>query len=203
MPPIPLMFIAGGAPASSIVGVVVTNGGGTVNYPAGTSVGNLAIVVNHGFSVTAPSGYTLAFGTTADPNGYAKSASYRIIQSGDSSVTMGSGGGFDGTLIVISGKTAVSSSHAWGYATAGGSTDLNSPSGVTGLLVAIASDRGATAGGFPSISTSGGFDQTNTGSATFFNQRNAIKLSISSQATVTFTDYNDVYGTSCLILIAT
>jgi hypothetical protein len=189
-------LIAGFGSDITIVGVVVTNGNSTTNFPSGTATGDLAIVVNHGFAVTNPTGFTLAFGTSYDPLNYAKSVSYRVIQSGDTSVAMGSGNGFDGTLIVIRGRTSVSATNSWGYASGGGTS--NQSVAVNGTMVAIASDRGAT--GYPSITSQ---DDNGTGTATFFYQAYAIKKNYVSGTSVTFTDFNDSYGTSCLMLVAT
>lgn len=192
----------GGSSTISFVGQSVLNGGGTFSYPAGTTTGDLAIVVchNQAASTAAPSGYTSVFSTAGDSFGYGKNVSYRIIQAGDTSVNIAAGGsGYDQTIVVLRGRTSVSATYTWTTTSIGGGATQNFSVADTGSLVVIASDRGAT--GYPTISGQT-FNATGSGTATYFYQSNAVLLSYTSGSTVSVKDFSDTYGTSALLLVA-
>lgn len=191
-----------GAATVSFVGQSVLNGGGTFSYPAGTTTGDLAIVVCHNFSgsTAAPSGYTSALTTPADSYNYAKNVSYRVIQPGDTSVNIAAGGsGFDQTIVVLRGRTLVSATYTWTSTSIQSGASQNLSVADTGSLIVVASDRGAT--GNPTISGQT-FNATGNGTALYFRQSNAILLSYTSGSTVTVQDFNDSLGTSALLFVA-
>ena len=190
-----------------VVGTYVADKNATVSYSTVGSwqPGDLAIVVVHQFTPTyVPTGYTQIISPTpVDTYNYKKSVSYRVLQSGDTSVQMSDDTvGFDSTLIILRNVDTVSSNYDWDYTVGGNSTNLSVAE--DGVAIAIASDRGATTGGYPSISISGTTpDLTNvSGAATYFEQRHNIYLNYTSGTNITFTDYNDTYGSNYLVIVA-
>lgn len=188
-----------GSSAVYVGGRVATNSAAEA-YPAGTITGDLVIAVSHGSVVPAtPPGFTSAFSTTGDPNGYAKRVSFKI-SAGETTCDMSGGSnGFDQTIVVIRGRTSVSASYSWSYATAGATTGLTVA--VAGTAILIASDRGGA--GFPSFVFPGfGHDGTFSATSTYFYQRTQVYLNVASSQTFEFVDNNDSYGTSGLEIIA-
>ncbi len=191
----------GGTSASVVfVGSAVINATDSVTYSSvSAQTGDLAIAVTHNFSPSAPSGYTTAFGPTAgDANGYKKIVSYRVLQSGDSSVQVSSSTtGFDSTLIILRNVSSVNSSYSWGYSTSGSSQNLSVAQ--SGVAIAIVSDRGM--GQWPTIS--GSPDSTTTGMATYFSQRHSIFLNYTSGTNISMADNNEgSYNSSLLLFVA-
>lgn len=182
------------------VGSAVVNAANSVTYSSvNAQTGDLAIAVTHNFSPSAPSGYTTAFGPTAgDANGYKKIVSYRVLQSGDSSVQVSSSTtGFDSTLIILRNVSSVNSSYSWSYSSSGSSQNLSVAQ--SGVGIAIVSDRGM--GQWPTIS--GSPDSTSTGMATYFSQRHSIFLNYTSGTNISMADNNEgSYGSSLLLFVA-
>lgn len=196
-------FVAPAPAAPTFVGATVIDKNASVNYSTlNAQTGDLAIAIQHGFAGYTPTGYTAAFTTSGDTYGYLRRVSYRVLQSGDTSVQVNNDTiGFSSSLVILRGPTSVSSTYAWDYTTSGSKTLSVA---VTGALVAIAADRGATVGSFPTISlASGTFDNSTTGQGTYFSERNSTELTYTSGTNITFTDYADAYGSSFLAIVAT
>ena len=189
----------GGSAASShsYVGTAYINGSGTLNYPSGTTTGDLVIAVNHAFSPSAPSGFTSVFTTGADVNSYKKNVAYKVC-AGESSASMPGGTGFGSHLTVLRGPTSVSSSYAWNYVSGGGSNTLTSAA--TGDIVISLSDRGAGAG-YPGLTTTP--DASATFAPTYFMDKSGVYLARVSGTSLNYSDYNEgSNGTSGLLLVA-
>lgn len=169
----------------------------TVNYPAGTTTGDLVIVLTHGFGPAAPSGFTSAGTTVGDVNGYIKNIAYKI-SAGESTCSVTGSNGFDCAIVTLRGPTAVNGSFVYNYATGGASNSANSIQAGTQIL--FLSDRGAS--GYPTL----GSTPSNTvqGTGTYFYGTLGVYLNVSAGGVSrTFTDFNDSYGTSCLNITAT
>lgn len=164
-----------------------------LNYPTGTVSGDLIIVVTHNGGSSA-SGWTLAFTTPGDQNGYIKSVLYKI-SAGETSMSIAANTGFDSTVLAFRGLTSVNASYIYSYATGGNVTNISAPAYI-GHSVLIASDRGASAG-YPSVGATGR-THTWTGSATYFRQTGGVYMNHANGLAMNFTDYGDVYGTSGL-----
>jgi len=181
-----------------VTGLVV-NGAITVSYPISTLPGDLAIAVTHNFSPSAPSGFTSIFTTSGDAYGYAKNVSIRTVQAGDSTVYFGgAGGGFDSTLIIMRGRTSVSTTYDWKNAAVGSSTTVSV--NVTGIGICIASDRGA-APAEPPIVSGAGMGVSIVGSAGYFYQVTRPTVFGSSHS-ANVTDGGGSYGSSALLIVA-
>lgn len=191
----------GGTASSAVfVGSTVINATGSVSYSSlSAQTGDLAIAVDHTFNPSTPSGFTTAFGpTSGDANGYKKVVSYRVLQSGDTSVQVSSDStGFDNTLIILRNVSSVNSSYSWSYSTSGSSQNLSVAQ--SGVGIAIVSDRGM--GQWPTIG--GSPNNTSTGTATYFSQRHSIFLNYTSGTNISMADNNEgSYGSSLLLFVA-
>ena len=186
----------------AFVGSVVATGNPVSYSSLNAQTGDLAIAVSHDFEPSAPSGYTTAFGPTAgDANGYKKIVSYRVLESGDSSVQVGATApNFDSTLIILRNVSSVNSSYNWGYSNNGSSQNLSVAQ--SGVAIAIVSDRGVAQ--WPTIS--GSPDSTTTGMATYFSQRHSIFLNYTSGTNISMADSTNNtdsnYGSSLLLFVA-
>lgn len=184
--------------AHTHVGTAYINGPGALNYPSGTTTGDLVVAVTHAFSPTAPSGFTSVFTTAGDVNGYKKNVGYKVC-AGETSASMNGGSGFDSHLTVLRGPTSVSSSYDWNYVSGGGSSNTLT-SAATGTVVISLSDRGAGAG-YPGLTTTP--DANTTFAASYFKAKCGIYLSKASATALDYSDYNDGSGgTSGLLLVA-
>lgn len=192
--------LAAYTPAGAAISYIGANAGNsagsalTVNYPAGTASGDLVVVIQHHFSESAPSGFTLAFTTAGDENGYKNQVSYKIA-AGESSVSIPiSLNNFPQTVLVFRGLTSVNATAVYNYANSGASN--SSARGYAGHSVLHASDRGASAS--PATSSTGRTALYNFTTSTVFKDATAIYMNHASGFTPSYTDTSDAYGTSGL-----
>lgn len=198
----------------------------SIPWPAGTAAGDLGIYVSHlsgvGHMNTQPStgpawtptGWTQI--ATADftegcipQTYYVRKVFYKVLNSGDisTSFTIPSGlyrydgypgNTFENQLFVLRGHTKIQAYSYIQYAgSGGGSSTLSVPVG--GSLIAIASDRGAS--GYPTISPSAGTELYGVATGGAFYNRNLVEVDYTAGTVYTFTDFNDTYPTSALMLV--
>lgn len=166
-------------------------------YPAGTEPGDLVVWVSHGFNIPpTPAGFTLAYSSADDPNGYQKAVFYKVYNGGSwfYAYSEGPTPGFDCTLLVFRGADAVHASVGWTYATGGSDGSLTSTA--TGVGVLIASDRGASA--FPTIY---GAERVFTGTASYFTHATGLFPDHVANTAKAYRDNSDSYGTSGLFFV--
>lgn len=184
-------------PAPVFVGIAI-GGTGSISYPAGTTTGDFCIALAHNFSgsTTTPTGYSSVFTTPGDAYSYAFNVSTRVIQAGDTSSAVSIGAsGFSSALVVLRNVSSVSGSYAYNNVGSGGSNTLSVLQNGTGIV--IATDRGAS--DFPTIS---GGTNTTTGSVAYFRAVVKTFFNYTSGTSITYTDINDTYNTTGLLLIA-
>jgi len=187
----------GATPFSSAAGTDVT-----VNYPVGTTAGDLVIIAQHIFTgagvPATPSGFTLVTQTANDSNGYAFKVSTRVA-AGESSAVVPSTAleGFDCALVVMRGHTSASIA-AFNSASSGGGNSI-SASG-TASTILIASDRGAAA--YPTVSSTAR-TATFSHAATYFRQTSGVYVLRAAGTTISYTDSNDGEITTGLFITVT
>jgi hypothetical protein len=187
----------------SVVGSSITNANTSVNYDdiGSWQAGDLAVVITHQFDTDyTPTGYTQVIAVaTGDTYGYYKSVSYRVLQAGDTSVVPSDDTvGFDQTVLILRNCSSVLATHDWDYVVSGNTANLSVAE--DGVAIAVASDRGAGSGTYPSIG--GAANHEDTGDATYFDQRLKVFLGYNSGTNITFGDIDNTYGSNFLLFVA-
>ncbi len=188
----------------TVVGLTGGSGDSVVNIPAGTTSGDLLIVMtNTPFTSLSggASSWTTAFTTSGAGFGYEFRAAYGTYSSG-STITVASGynvmclslrGGSPAVSQIISSFGLISNIDS-------GATSSTSIA-QSGTMFGMATDRGSSAS-FPTISGLT-FQQNITFSTTYFGCRAVVGTGYTSGTSVSVTDVNNVYGTQFCMGIVT